>query len=502
MKKKTLFVAAVICLATMPTFAGWGTDSWGNVIQTIKGFYDQLSLQIGAVQQMYESAAIKTNTRLELLENNILQLTGGLAGDITELQTQAATWKDYSPADFVPASELDDAVSDSISRNSSIVKSSNIHNYLNDYVKRSTMDAELAKYVLTQDFQSYVESLQELTRQLSDKADKTTTDDHESRISALEMGDVAGGGCDSKCGASITAIAGWIGFDATAGDDGECVEVSNGTGFDTKDKWLGSHPFPWIGETPPDGTSFVPMWDDDGLPLFSASGDWLSDGLALSEDDADGLGGARIEVKVVETTPGTLAKNLDGTAKDDEQMANVVTLDENGHLRAAGIGTITVAADGTTIERSKEGNEEAPTLKVKTSGIVDGQTLQTSGRVAHVVPGALCDNTTIGTDGNGKLCVKKDAVSYTFPWDFGNGSFQNAKIMFGDKVVRATGTNIGNNTDNDYYVRVEVNGDTATAVVTTNPNKPSNGWAVYVGHVKNGVLTDGIKTTPAFLIYE
>lgn len=414
MKKLIAFLIIAASIAATPhTAKAYGDGDDGENYDPLKGFYNYLRSSIQEIEKQQGSATVKLQNRCSNIESRMLELTGILQTDIDALETFAAEWQPYHPTDFVLDSGLDERIDASIEGNTSITKSSDFRSYKSEvsstYAKASELQA------IQEQTSEILKAATEAVEGLKTKADKATTDSHESRISALEGRDApGGGGCDSKCGASIATLGAWLGFDTTAAETGKCVEVSNGTGFDTKDKWLGSYAFPWIGETPPDGSNFVPMWDDGGLPMFSASGDWLSDGLALSEDDTDGIGGARLEVKVVETAPGTLAASLDGTATDNEQLANVVTLDESGHLRAAGIGTISVAADGETIERTADNADEAPTLKVKTSGIVDGQTIQTSGRVAHVAPDALCDGVTIKVNENNKLCISAGTMTTNF----------------------------------------------------------------------------------------
>ena len=484
--------------------------------------------------------------------NEIKQDMVSMDADISALQETQSDYNSFKQS-AVTSSNFKDHLGSSLS---DYAKKSDLSDYakksdLNDYMKSSEADSKIEQKVNSSIQESQNALKSEMQEALAQKADKSVTDSYGSSIGALEQKMAAR---EEKDGEQDTAIEtaqttadeaqttadeaytyaedlqaqfdeafGMIEENASLIDAQQAQIESHETSMsetagrldqveadnETQQTTLDEHQTQidaindkldnfdedmnlvvWEGE----GT--YSAFDADGLPTFNPSDAWGGDGVAVSDD------GTALDVKVTESVAGNLGSNLDGTATGNNVWPNVAVIDANGHVRKGSIGSVSAAADGTTIESTKEGNEQNKTLKVKTSGIVDGTTLQLTGRKAHVVPGALCDNTTIGTDNNGKLCVKKDAVSYTYPWDFGDGSFKNAYVLYGGRSVSASGTNIGNNTDADYYVKVTVSGDTATAVVTTSSTKPSNGWAVFVGHVKNGVLTSGIKTTPAFLVYE
>lgn len=478
-------------------------------LYTIEQFQAAMQQAKASVDEI-ASAAAKQKEQINTLWQEASQLVDGLKEDIGKLEKLV----ELSDAEngFVTTDALNEWINGEYADKISEIEESLKTKKDKDDDDDDDDPPDLSGYLKEEDAEStYLKKEDAESKYLTkDSAESTYAkqddlDALEERVEALENPeedpDNPGGGCDDNCKNSWANLAGFFDDLAlySAGENESCGSISFGG---TINDWIDTFGFVVAGE-PPDGHSFAQAFTDteNMEPLFNAAPGWLGDGLEFGDGSGEN-GLTPIDVKVTESVAGNLGSNLDGTSADGESWSGVAVVDSDGHLRAGAIGTISVAADGTTIERTKVGNEDAPTLKVKTSGIVDGQTIQVSGKLAHVNPGALCDNTTIGTDNNGKLCVKKDAVSYTYPWDFGDGSFKNAYVLYGGRSVSASGTNIGNNTDADYYVKVTVSGDTATAVVTTSSTKPSNGWAVFVGHVKNGVLTSGIKTTPAFLVYE
>ncbi len=244
---------------------------------------------------------------------------------------------------------------------------------------------------------------------LSSYAKKSVTDNHERRISALERGGTGGGGgCDDDCPSNFAAIKNFFGDHATyapgsATGDGKahgCGTLSFGSTFLGV---LNGLTLAYCGDTLAEGSP-VKVLDGDGKPAFAPASGWVGDGLALTED------AAALAVKVTEEAKGTLSQTLDGTAVGQD-VSGVAAIDAEGHVRRLAVGTLTVAADGTTIERSAETEGESPRLRVKTSGIVDGKTIKVDGdgRVARVDVSALCDGDTIAVDGEGRLYAKNAA---------------------------------------------------------------------------------------------
>ena len=480
--KKTIFMLFFIgwVAATHSFGADYGGDRYTNdlSLEELQICFDR---KVAELKAAGGSAINKANERIGNLESTTSGLMGGLREDLDFLSDEVSLAEyelDYIKDNYVSKSGLDDTVNGAIRDSSSIVKP-------------STFNTKISEIYTT---------INGHTEQLNAQG---------ARIAALEHGVGAGGGSfTNNCEKNWGALAGFLEGYADASSDAGGTALSFST-FPTLDTVFETLPIGYYGDSLSEVGGAVQMWtigdDNEYIPTFSPSEDWGGDGISITAPEGEG-GRKVIDVCVGgsddnddEKVTGNLSGVLDGTLTGDDAPNRIAAVTANGHLRAIGIGTITVGADGETIERSSEEEGDAPLLRVKTQGIIDGETLVLANgtRKAKVDLNAICDGETIGVNQSNKLYAKGGDTSTA--WSYSGGSFRNAYVLFGGRAIQATGTTVG---DGSYYVKVVVSGDTATASVVSEYNKPENGWCVWVGDVSGGVLTTGIKATPAFLVYE